>query len=403
MKNYFPKLKAVNIANVAETRKDRPILYSWVFGFVGRHRGTLSDVSLILPEGMLDDRGSYGGVLGPPTHGNRLLLTTTMNVRKDLRDDLKTSPHIYEELKYRLEATTTLSKLIWDTSMLEGHRRYNLGSTLLLAQTRLTELHLDNLHLKDVPLWAKIGELLPKISETLKELSLGGCFCGGNSILGTHVFNCSWLSKCNRLKYLEMVVCGVSVEAIDQLPTQSITFLNFGHLLLQRQIEYLAQNMIKLESWFIPQRGCLVNLRIPPVTCYLFKAVLYLPNLTKISVSTDCADIRSIMEFVRDSDGISPCCNNSLMPNERHGNVAFHIDRKVFIRDHSELGNFLEENRENSLGDMDHEDLIGLIINNLMGERLEVEVDDDDEDALLELDDEDDPVYELALAELFQF
>lgn len=369
MKNYFPKLESINIANVAESRRDRPLLYSWIFGFVGRHRKTLTEVTLILPEGMIDDRGSSGG--GGDHNNNLFSQHPQVNIRKDLRRDLKMPQHTYWDVKHRLENFTQLKKLIWDAGMLEGQRRYDLGTTLLISQTMLVELHIDNLHLKDLPLWGHMEKLLEKLNGTLETLSLGGCFCGPPSaLLGAYVFSCSWLKNCKRLKQLEMVICGISVESIEDLPFDHLQYLNLGHMLIQDQIEFICRHGKNLETWVVPQRGCLVNILVARVTSYLFQCMLYLPRLKILNLFSACADADEIQEFVRDLPGIRKCGRMCLMEQDRNGDIRYHIDRQVFTKDHSQLDRFMEENRVNPVEQMNGEDLVEYFIRNIIAGRL---------------------------------
>lgn len=320
---------------------------------------------------MIDDRGSGGGGGGGGGNHNLFSLLPGMNVRKDLRRDLKMPQHTYLDVKHRLENFTQLKKLIWDTGMLEGQRRYDLGTTLLISQTMLVELHIDNLHLKDLPLWGHMDKLLEKISTTLETLSLGGCFCGPPSaLLGVYVFSCSWLKNCKRLKQLEMVICGISVESIEDLPFEQLLYLNLGHMLIQDQIEFICRHGKNLETWVVPQRGCLVNILVAKVTSYLFQCMLHLPRLKILNLFSACAEATEILEYVREQPGIRKCGRMCIMEQERNGDIRFHIDRQLFTRDHSQLDGFMEENRVNPVDQMNGEDLVEYFIRNIIAGRL---------------------------------
>lgn len=362
MKANFPKLEVVNICNSAETRKDRPQLYSWIFGFVGRHRKTLSEVTLILPEG----KWGGGGGDDPNLFHNQVVLDQ-LNIRNTLRKDLKIPQNMYVGVKHRLETLTKLKKLNWDVGMLEGQRRYDLGTTLLVSQTMLVQLNLDNLRLKDLPLWGQMDKLLENICGTLETLLLGGCLCVSSSALGVYTFNCSWLKSCKRLKQLEVVICGISIDSIEDLCFEQLRFLNLGHMLMQDQIEFICRHGVNLEMWMVPQRGYLKNMLVAKITSYLFQCMLYLPKLNTVTLFSACVDEHDILKFILEQPGIQRYGGTiSVAEHERNGDIKLHIDRQVLARDHGQLNRFMDENRVDPVEQVNLRGLMDYVMRNII-------------------------------------
>ncbi|CAL8141227.1 unnamed protein product [Orchesella dallaii] len=325
LQNFFPSLRRVSIANISELRKDRPAAYSRIFAFLATHYKTLEDVTLIYPEGQMASS------------------LTQPRVYRDLRRDHKMPQEMYEDVRSKLEQMK-LKKMFWDVSMMEGTGRYNLGSTLLKSQTMLTELLLDNLFVKDIAIWNSIGAILEKSSKTLLQVTLGGCMCIPLPLGGSSHFSCAWLQNCEQLEHLVMTICGMFVDSIELLPKEKLQHLNLGHMLLPNQIEYIAQNMINLQSWILPQKGCKVNMLVPKINVYLFEVILHLPRLTKMTLCIESADMDEISEFAESECGISQMkCLCVTFPKK--GSVSFSIDRSTFQRDHSELCSFIETYR----------------------------------------------------------
>jgi len=250
----------------------------------------------------------------------------------------------YEIIHNTIKCTYLIFKLTRPVPVLAG-------LSLLKSQNTLRELFLDNLCVKDMAIWNSIGSILEKSSKTLSQVTLGGCMCTPLPLGSSH-FSCAWLQNCKRLEQLVMTICGVFVDSVELLPKENLRYLNLGHMLLPNQIEYISQNFQNLETWILPQKGCKVTILVPKINIYLFKVILHLPKLSRITLCMESADIDDITEYINTQSGISQL-QCACIGCPRKGSVSFCVDRTTFHRDQVELPSFIEKYRRDLMEDLD--------------------------------------------------